>query len=184
MNHFRKIADDLDVVPLLQQLAANPELWDANAARKKPSHTPHAAVSDIWVRFRAPGDLDRPESYLEPHFAQWWSPADKLPAIRPLIFGLMRAVEAVYLGGVLVTRLPAGASILPHHDRGAWHSEWLNCKVYIPLMSDPGCINRCEDEAVWMRPGEAWSFNNLRVHSVENRSARDRINVIACMRVE
>ena len=184
VNHFHRIADDIDVAPLLDQIGRAPDLWGVNQARIKPAHSPHRAVSDIWVRFRTEEDLARPEAYLEPHFARWWPAAERLPAVKNLCYDLMWKVGAVYLGGVLITKLPAGEDILPHHDRGAWHSEWLNCKVYVPLQSDPGCINACEDEAIEMEPGTAWSFDNLRVHSVSNRSARDRINVIVCMRVE
>jgi aspartyl/asparaginyl beta-hydroxylase (cupin superfamily) len=95
----------------------------------------------------------------------------------------MYAVGADYLGGVLITRLPPGGMIAPHHDRGGWHAEYLNCKVYVPLWGDD-CLNTCEGEELVMKPGEAWTFDNLKVHSVHNRSTTDRAVLIICMRVE
>jgi hypothetical protein len=45
-------------------------------------------------------------------------------------------------------------------------------------------VNHCEDESIVMQAGEAWMFDNLNIHSVENNGATERITAIICMRVE
>ena len=74
--------------------------------------------------------------------------------------------------------------MLPHDDRGSWHAEWLNTKVYLPIQSNPGCLNICEDDRVSMQEGEAWTFDNLKTHSVENNGDTARVTAILCMRTE
>ncbi len=182
MRWFKQISSGIDTAPLAAQLGLHPELWGANGARTFKG-SPHEAVEDIWVRFRPKAELTSADAYREPHFAEWWPAANVLPAVKPIINDLMHDCGAVYLGGVLITRLPPGGAILPHDDRGSWHAEYLDCKVYVPIQSDTGCLNFCADECMEMAVGTAWSFDNLVTHSVENRSDRDRINMIVCMRV-
>jgi hypothetical protein len=35
-----------------------------------------------------------------------------------------------------------------------------------------------------MKPGEAWTFDNLRTHSVENNGDTERVTLIVCARTE
>ena len=184
MPHFSRIADGIDVRSILGQLEAHPELWDQHTARKIAPGTPHSQMSDIWVRWRALEELREPKDYAEPHFGVWYPAWHALPALQPLIYGLMAQVRCVHLGGILITRIPPGGGIDPHHDRGGWHAEYHNCKVYVPLKSNARCVNVCEGEEIVMRVGECWSFNNLLVHSVENGGSEERITVIVSMRCE
>lgn len=184
MSSLRKLGDGIDVGALVEQLDAQPDLWNEHSQRLVAPGSPHAGSSDIWIRYRAFDELTYPAAYHEPHFAVNYRAWHALPALRPIVFGLMRHVEAVYLGGILITRIPPGGQILPHDDRGSWHAEYLNRKVYVPLRANEGCVNRCEEQAETLRVGEAWSFDNLRVHSVENNGDTDRVTLIVCMRVE
>jgi hypothetical protein len=58
---------------------------------------------------------------------------ERLPSLRPMIFGLMARVQAVELGSILITKLPAGGEILPHSDQGSWAPEHYNCKAHITV---------------------------------------------------
>lgn len=89
---------------------------------------------------------------------------------------------ATHLGGVLLTKIPPGGKILPHHDRGTWHAEEMDLKVWLLIEANEGCLNTCENDRVIMRAGEAWTFSNLKVHSVENNGDTDRICLIICLR--
>lgn len=181
---FLRVATGIDVSPLLAQIDAQPELWDQHSQRRTHDGSPHSAMRDIWVRYRAFDELTSPAAYGEPHFATFYPAWNKLPALRPIVFGLMAQAGAVYLGGILITRIPPGGKILPHHDRGSWHAEFHNAKVYVPLRSNSRCVNTCEDQSAVMMPGEAWYFDNLRTHSVENNGDQERITLIISMRVE
>lgn len=183
MRHFEKIADGIDVAPVLAQLALNPGLWDEHTNRTAED-SPHHGVPDIWLRYRSLEELTGPESFREPHFATFYPAWRALPALKPIVMRLMAKTEAVYLGGILMTKIRPGGSVKPHHDRGSWHAEYHNTKVYVPLQTNEKCVNICEEESAVMRAGEAWTFNNLLTHSVENNGDSDRITLIVCMRTE
>jgi len=177
MQNFHRLAGGINVEGVKLQLLLHPELWNAHRARTG-RESPHREASDIWVRWRE-GELG------EAPFLPEWMPAwHALSALRPIVFGLMQHVAATFLGGVLITRIPAGGMILPHNDRGTWHAENMNVKLYVPIATNPGCVNICEGENVVMGEGEAWYFDNLREHSVQNHGDSDRVTLIVCMRVE
>jgi len=184
MKHFHKIAEGLPVEAVMVQINAQPELWNANPERTASPDSPHYGIPDIWVRYRAREELTSPEKFNEPHFASFYPAWSNLTALHPIVFGLMYRVRATYLGGVLITKIPPGGKVKPHHDRGRWHAEFMTTKIYVSLQSNPSCVNTCEDEAVVIRTGEAWTFNNLLTHSVENAGKEDRLTAILCVRTE
>lgn len=181
MPHASRIAAGIDVAGALAQIDAAPELWGQYPTRTE-GQSPHRESQDIWLRFRAWEDLTDRSKYGEPHFAVWYPAWHMLPALHPIVFDMMRLVEAEYVGGVLLTRIPAGARIHTHHDRGSWHAEWLSTKLYVVLRANERCINRYEDERYTMAAGEAWRFDNLIPHSVENNGESERIALIITMR--
>lgn len=183
MRHFQQIAAGVDVLPLLLDLYRQPELWNAHTARTAGAG-PHSAVDDIWCRFRAFPDLTSPASYDEPFTPVMYPAWSALPHLRPLVFSLMARLEAVQLGGILITRVSAGCQVAPHDDRGRWHPEFFRTKVYLPLASNDHCWNTCDDESVCMRAGEAWLFDNLKMHSTVNDGESDRVTLIVAMRCE
>lgn len=184
MRHFHRLAEGIDVQPLLGQLDQQPELWDQIPFRRTAPNSPHAAMKDIWIRYRPPVELLYPWSFAEPFHSVFYPAWRVLPALKPITFGLMSLVSAVELGGILLTRIPPGGAVMPHDDRGKWHAEWFNLKVYIPLRSNDQCINFCGGDEVVMRAGEAWVFDNLVEHATYNRGDTERITLIVCMRVE
>lgn len=181
MQYFEQI-DQFDVKEAITQLDALPSLWNARPARTE--HDTFAGTSDIWVRYRDPRELQSPADFAVPHFAVFYEAWRLLPALHPIVYRLMADVQAVHLGGILITKIPPGGWIKPHHDRGGWHAEFYERKVYVPLRTNPFVVNLCEDERVVMGLGEAWYFNNLVTHEVKNDGDTDRITLIVCMRVE
>lgn len=181
MRYFERI-DHFDVTEAVTQLDAHPELW--NQRTDRTAHAVFAGTSDMWLRYRKPEELKTPADYGVPHFAMFYPPWYLLPAVKPIVYKLMADVGAVHLGGILITKIPPGGQIKPHHDRGGWHAEFYERKVYVPLRTNPKVVNHCEDESVVMGLGEAWYFNNLVTHSVVNDGETDRITLIVCMRVE
>jgi hypothetical protein len=170
MRHFQFLGG-IDPLPTLIELQRQPELWDADISRKGYDGSPHKDVSDIWVRYGSLGDLK--------FLPAWYC----LPSLRPIVFTVMIRVQAVELGGVLITRVPAKKSVAPHIDSG-WHAERYNTKVYVALQTSDQCVNNIEDESVVMKGGEAWIFRNTVMHDVVNNGDDDRISVIVCTRCE
>ena len=180
MRRFYQIAAGVDVGPLALELHRAPELWDRNPERRLYPGTPHAAMTDITARYMPPDQLGMDARQRE-HRNMFWPAWHALPALRPLVFGLMARAAAVELGSILITKLPPGASIEPHSDAG-WAPEFYNTKAHVTVAGYS--LSRCEEEEIIMRAGEIWTFNNLLVHSVTNPGDADRICVIVSMRCE
>jgi len=178
---FFKFHGHYDVSQLAAQLRKQPELWNAQVFRQQGVFY---QTDDIWVRYRALEELTSPQRFLEPHFATWYPAWRKLTALQPIIYDLMAKVRATHLGGILLTRIPAGGEVKPHDDRGGWHAEFYTTKVYVVIENNADCVNYCGDDEVVMHPGEAWEFDNLVTHSVVNRGKTPRVSAIACMRAE
>jgi len=186
MQHFLQVASGVDVEPLMSEISAHHELWDAHKERKESNGTPHSRMSDIWVRYNDKARYKDRESFNAEHVPVWYPAWYALPALRPIIFDLMAAVQGEMLGGVLITRIPAGGGIAPHVDCG-WHVEYYD-KFYVSLRSAPGAEFFCDHDGVTeaLNPavGDIWRFDNRKNHWVENRSGQDRITLIVCIRTD
>lgn len=182
MRHFLRIAQNVDITGVLLELNRAPYLWDANRARTTYAGTPHGQASDLWIRFRAPDSIEGLHSHQTEYRSVYWPAWHELPSLRPLVRALKNTVDAVELGSILITRLPPGASILPHNDKGSWAAEWFNCKCHVTLAGRS--LSRCLDEEVVMQAGDVFTFDNLLEHSVFNPGEIDRVAMIVSMRCE
>jgi hypothetical protein len=147
MRRFLKIADNVDVLPLLAQLHRLPDLWDRNPERRLYPGTPHAAMTDIVVRYMPEADVTM-EARRAEHRNVFWPAWHALPALRPLVMGLMARVEAVELGSILITRLPPGGQIMPHTDAGSWAPGYYHCKYDHLSMSVSGAVRAWQDDVL------------------------------------
>lgn len=178
MRHFTKIAEGIDVVPILNALAVRPDLWNEHNLRTTYSRSPHVDVDDILLLFN---DLEQSaaamvdDTHVIPYRA--W---DVIPGIKPLVLDLMRRVDGMALGRVMISRLAPGKCIAEHIDQGA-PATFYN-RYHVALQSLPGATNHSGDEAVGYRMGEMWWFDNRAPHSVVNNSADDRIVIVMDVR--
>ena len=83
------------------------------------------------------------------------------------------------MGGVLITKIPAGKECKPHTDPG-WHARYYE-KVAIQIQSAPGQAFCFEGESLETRPGDVFWFDNAFTHWVTNPTPYDRITLIACI---
>ncbi len=179
----------VDVEPLVRQLDQNPALWDAIDRRRVAEGTPHGGMKDIWVRYndhRPFAERGNWTGFNDAHVPIWYPAWDALPALRPIIFGLMAAVEAEMLCGVLITRIPPGEGIKRHTD-DSWHVRYTD-KLYVCVKSEPGAVFGAEDESgaeeLAPVPGEVHLFDNRLPHWARNESSGDRVTLIVCVRTE
>lgn len=185
MRHFFRVGEGIAVAPILHALAVQPQLWNENTLRTTHPETPHKAVDDIWLRFQ---DLKpyleggNASTIVDEHESMCYPAWHRLPQVHGIIFDLMRRVNGVRLGRVLITRLPPGKQIDPHEDGGE-HAAYYQ-RYHVMLQNGPGSLFHCADETVTMKPGEVWWFNNALTHSVINNSADDRITMIVDIRIE
>lgn len=181
MSHFTLIDRDVPVQPLLGQIDAHPELWGSRGARQRGA-SPHRDASDIWLRYMDPELLGR-HDIRQPHESVWYPEARVLDGVFPIVKRLDVALPVwLELGGVLLTRIPAGKEVFWHNDRGPWHAEYYDLKLWLPLRANEGCVNHVEDESMVWRVGEVWHHSNMLSHRVENRGETERICLIVCFR--
>ncbi len=179
MRHFHRIAEGLDVQPVLAALARNPDLWDENPLRTMHPGTAHAEVSDIWLFFN---DVSDPEAVVNDREVVPYRGWREIPQVRALVLNLMRFVDGVRLGRVMITRLAPGRVITPHVDGGA-PAEYFD-RYHIALQCLPGALFRAGDETVQFKAGDVFWFDNTVEHEVWNNSADDRIVLICDIRSE
>lgn len=196
MKNFLKIAQGINMLPLMLELKRNPELWDENTLRTKHPGTAHSQVSDIWIWFNEIFDL--PEYNREQ--LELGLPLDKysvvandkevisyrawklLPSARNIIFPLMSQVQAVRIGRVIITKLPPGKTITPHVDGGAPATYFQRYQVALQCL--PGNVFRIDDEQIEFQTGDIWQIDNKLEHEVINNSKDDRIVMIVDLRSE
>ncbi|MEA3198110.1 MAG: hypothetical protein QOF32_2162 [Gammaproteobacteria bacterium] len=74
-------------------------------------------------------------------------------------------------------KLAPFAGVPPHADI---NYHWFNrVRLHIPIITHPEVRFFCGNEAVHMAAGEAWIFDNWRLHRVENPVDADRIHLVA-----
>jgi hypothetical protein len=192
MKNFLKLADNVNVLPIMIELQRNVDLWNENTLRTKHPGTAHAEVSDIWVWFNDTSPLmlrtvegkeyqDGSRIINDKEVIPYRAWKD-LPSIKPLILALMNQVGAIRLGRVIITKLPPGKTITPHVDGGAPATYYQRYQIALQCL--PGNKFIIGDEEVGFKTGEVWQINNRETHSVVNNSADDRIVMIADMRSE
>lgn len=177
MRHFQKIVEGLDVVPLLNALAQRPDLWNEHTIRTTHPLSPHQQTDDIWVLFN---DCSTPETVVDDcevvPYRAWF----EIPGLRKMVLDLMRRVDGIRLGRVLISRVPPGCSIPEHVDQGAPATYYK--RYHLALKAEPGALNSSAKEVIQYRMGEFWWFDNSVPHSVTNNSADDRITLVMDVR--
>lgn len=182
MVPFEKIADGVNMGLLQQQLADNPQLWGEHGARKDAEGSPHSEMIDIWARYNR-RDLVTSDIAAE-HESVWYPGSLLIPEVRRISYALMSLVEGERLGGVLLTKTPAGGKIDRHVD-GGWHAEYYT-KYYVAVKSEPGTQFYFEADgkllSIEASTGDIYRFRNDIPHGVFNCSEADRIAMVVCIR--
>ena len=164
---------------LVSQINSNPSVW--NRYRARTAQYVHSDVSDIWVRYNAwenfKGDLG---SFSNEHESTWYPVVSEIPYVKDITFQVMNFVRGERLGGILITKIPAGGKVNPHTD-GGWHAEYYE-KFAVQLASADGQAFCFEHASLSAKPGEVYTFNNSYPHWVVNESAEDRMTLIICIR--
>ena len=177
---FIELANKVDVSEIKAELDDNPELWNLFNYRKVAPGTPHADMTDIWVRSNKLENLGA--QFCEPHFSVWYDAAKKLPATKKFVMDLMAWISGEDLGGVLITKIPPGGKILPHKDL-AWHATFYD-KFYLQVQGSENQSFASHDHDYRPETGAVYWFNNVHEHWVENNSDTDRITLIICARID
>jgi hypothetical protein len=155
----------------LQAQLANPLLWDRIRFRTN-SNSPHREMSDIWVRYAQ-------ELIAGPHTSQWYEIARQIPEAKRLSEQVANDYSGA-LGGVLITKLPAGKVCYPHIDHG-WHARYYE-KYALQVKGNEQQIFYVDKQELRTETGDLFWFDNSHIHGVLNPSNEDRITMIICVR--
>lgn len=172
---IKLIARNYQVDDIYWSLKKNPGLWNVHKSRTESPESPHHGLDDIWARFGEKKDAEEGS----PHDSKWYPCADIL-GIKNICHDVMRLVNGVELGGVLITRIPAGASCKPHTDSG-WHARRYQ-KYALQITSAPKQEFCFEGESLETKPGDLFWFDNQYLHWVKNDTEYERITLIICIR--
>jgi hypothetical protein len=190
----------VDVKPLVEAIHAHPELWNQYGARTKVYE--HSKVSDIWVRYNDYANFDGNLSRFNDKHESVWYPAAKILPVEPLVRKVVQRIlletshwptdgtarrylgepnaGSLELGGVLITKVPAGGQVLPHIDRG-WHAAYYE-KFAVQLAANEEQAFCFEEAELITQPGDVYTFRNDITHWVENPSDEDRMTLIVCIK--
>lgn len=180
MSNFKYVLRGLDVAPIVAAIQRNPQLWNKYTCRTEGEDSPHCKLDDIWVRYNDFKNFggDR-EEFNNEHDSVWYEAADLLN-VKPLAMRLMALVGGERLGGILITKIPAGGKCLPHIDSG-WHARYYE-KFAVQLQGDIKQAFCFEGEEFRAVAGDVYWFDNSQTHWVNNDSDQDRITMIVCIK--
>lgn len=175
MKNFRQILSGIDVAPLLAQLAEHPKLWRTQTEwTAKKLESPIYETENIVLRYNKSS---------QPYLNDWDRSAfHVLTAAKDIIFAVMAAIPGEHLGKIVITRLKPGEKIDTHIDSMPPGIPLYFERYQIPLQVEKGVWFHCGDEKLYMKPGEAWWFNNQLPHAVFNDSKTDRISMLTDIR--
>ena len=141
----------LDGNQLGAEVAALPaSVWGSTAGRKGV----HRAAEALFLRGHAPAEGEMP---IEDR------PILKdVPYLRTFIEETMPAPPL----RALLAKLPAGARIPPHVDRGAYFNNSI--RIHVPIETNDEVWMYCDGRGYHMGVGEVWALNNISTHAVWN----------------
>ena len=172
----------LDPGPLLKRLQDNPGLW-RRGEREAYEGSVHGQASSIQLRWVPPEVLERaraagPQEVLDYADSQDTEQAKVLmPEAGEAVLQVLENLGALGgIGHVILTRLPAGASIGKHVDEGLYAT--VHDRFHACLAAAPGARFHCGGETLEPAPGDIFWFNHKLEHWVENQSQAERVHLI------
>lgn len=174
MRYFKRIKTDVNVQPLLGEIACHPNPWDISTGRQDKIKVQREAHS-IPLRGLVKSKIqDRKRR--DVHESRYTTTSQAFPFAREFIESF-----AAECGGELsrakLVNLPPGHRVYPHSDRGDYYKVRDRYHLILQTGAD-GSFLQSGDESVRMRAGELWWFDNKQPHESFNDSTQNRIHLI------
>lgn len=174
MHRFRRVAANIDVSAINEQLANSETLWTEITARQDFDGTAHVDTETIFLLGPAELTAESAQHSLSvvsyPPLRLFW------PDVADIVEPLEPRLGITEYGRAMIVKLKPGGRIAPHTDEGGYAEHFS--RLHIVLQSDPGNRFECGNESAQMLPGEAWWFDHQVEHSAANNSKSDRIHLI------
>lgn len=162
------------------------DMWCRTTWRQSYPHTAHEDTQTIFLRMPAIISQDTLQNDISATFCK--DVLDELchrcpPVANALLYILEQATEMLKsqrsmrkLGRVMLVKLEAGGSVLPHIDEGKYAAHYH--RAHLPLKSEPEAVLTCNGETRHLPVGELWGFDHQKLHSAVNGSNKDRVHLI------
>lgn len=174
MLQFSRIAEGMDVTPLLAELDSAPDMWLADTSRQRKVRCQRDTLN---IFLRAPRKPLPPgaKNANDVHESRLAPAAAMFP--RALAFCQCVADEqGGALGRATLVALLPRSRVFPHVDAGAYYR--IRDRFHLVLRSSGGSPLGAGEETVVMREGELWTFNNKIRHWADNPSDEPRVHLI------
>ena len=173
-SNFVRVADGLDVEPLLKLLDAKPELWKEITTRQDMTKSPHKDSECIYVR----GPLKMSIYYVMYDIGSYDYPCMEYlkSALVPLMRPILDKLQVKEMGRVLIVNLKSSGHVTKHIDTGTYADHYE--RFHIVLRSNQHCFQTSGSELQRFEVGEVWWFDNKKLHTAHNVGDTDRIHII------
>lgn len=173
INSFKLIQTDVNTQSIKDEIDSLEDAWFRRTGRQEScfaqaqtNSIPLRGIRRSRIRGRRRRDV------LE---SRYTTISEYFPETVSLIEGFSEVLGGK-LGRAKLARLPAGAEVFPHVDRGYYY---LNHNRYHLVVDSPdGSTLHAGGETAKMANGELWWFDNKALHSAENKGLHSRIHLI------
>lgn len=173
MKNFERIAEGLNVVPLLNALKQMPDLWREITLRQEYPGSAHHDTEAIVIR--GPKSFSNEDYFCD--FSALSYPAAVIldDQITPLIWPVLQALQVKELGRLFIIKLKPHGIVDLHIDEGDYADHYS--RFHICLQSENATLT-VRDETQHFAPGEAWWLDHKAPHYGNNDSDISRIHII------
>ena len=173
-SRFMRIAEGIDVAPILAELAAAPEMWLADTSRQRKVRC-QRDTRNIFLRVAKKPLPPGARNANDVHESRVARSAARFP--RALAFCQRIAdLQRGRLGRATLVALQPRGWVRPHVDAGAYYR--VRDRFHLVLKSPGGSPLTAGGETVVMREGELWAFDNKARHDARNPSDEPRLHLI------
>ena len=172
--HFTRIAEHVDIGPLLAELDAAPEMWLVDTSRQRKVRC-QRNTRNIFLRSPRKPLPPGATNANDVHESRIAPAARKFPRALAFCERAAEELDATLGRATLVALLPK-SRVFPHVDAGAYYR--VRDRLHLVLKSSQGSPLWAGGETVVMHPGELWAFNNKARHSANNPSPETRVHLI------
>ncbi len=174
MQNFSRIGENLDIGPVLDELASASDAWGADTSRQRnvrcQRHTRNIFLR-APVKPLPPGETNSNNV----HESRLTRQAQYFPQTLSLCQGVAEHRGGDLGRAMLVALLPK-RKVTPHVDLGAYYR--IRDRFHLVLTSIRGSPITVGSETVVMRSGELWAFDNKKRHWALNPSGEPRVHLI------
>ncbi len=172
--NLKKLCNDIEIDPLLDELQAGTDLWLADTSRQRKVRC-QRHTQNIYLRApRKPLPAGEKNSN-NVHESRTTAVASRFPCAMTFCEAMAKSLKGE-LGRATLVKLLPNSRVYPHVDAGAYYKA--RDRFHLVLKSTQGSPLTCGIETVVMREGEVWAFNNKVKHWAENPSPISQIHLI------